>query len=266
MSVNYIQDITDHLSNIKKIMDTNHINIKDITTYNIYKTEFDISKREIDGMTNEDYTITEFSLIKPLSSSIINTNEYEWGLDEEYVEEYVNNQNYKDILIKNIDKETVKTDEVDIEVKIEITSSPKQKNDNNTFTKKNYNHKKKYNNSSKESQEKYDKCIVDNVNEYKKMLSQYMRPCKYGEKCNYKKCGFLHFPKSSECEYVYTGEICPNEFNGRCEKIHQKRCKRNLDCNKKNCAFKHVDMMPNDKAKTKYMDTMDEYIKRLESN
>jgi hypothetical protein len=107
--------------------------------------------------------------------------------------------------------------------------------------------------------QKENNIYVDNTEDYVFYLEKNVRPCKFGIKCFRSKCDFMHVLPEAECEMTYLGKICPSI--NICKKIHQKRCKYDMDCNKKDCSFKHSTDMPTPEAQDEYIKTMEQYLK-----
>lgn len=99
---------------------------------------------------------------------------------------------------------------------------------------------------------------VDNTEEYVYNLEKNIRPCKFGIRCSRLRCDFMHVFPEAECEITYTGGIC--DHIGSCTKIHQKRCKYDLECNKKDCSFKHSSDMPTIETQVEYIKNMERYL------
>jgi hypothetical protein len=99
---------------------------------------------------------------------------------------------------------------------------------------------------------------VDKTEDYVFYLERNVRPCKFGINCFRVKCDFMHVFPEAECEVTYTGKICGNI--NTCDKIHQKRCKYDLECNKKDCSFKHSTDMPTPESQAEYVKNMKKYL------
>jgi len=140
-----------------------------------------------------------------------------------------------------------------------VVTKPVVKRELKVYTKSKY---KKNNYKHKKTPEEIEdiiknRCNINSVSEYVDCLRNSMKPCKFTYSCTKPNCDFAHINPDAECEYTYTGELCPDVRN--CKMIHQKRCLHDLDCSNRYCSFKHSSNMPTPEAQQMYIDTMTNY-------
>lgn len=249
--VTQFQDKKIHFEYLLNVMKTNQIQIKDLIQYvnitedkieNPFSIKSEESKEEIKEVKEKVQTEeVKKENKKPMFKLIPSFNDDmggEWGLDCLDEEEY-NNITYLDKVKENIKIEEPKKEEIKKE-------EPKKKNSKPT------------------KQKKLTKEIINNrknvtsVEEYVECLKNHIVPCTNGYNCTRKVCHFAHLAPEVECEYTYTGELCPDPRH--CGKVHQKRCTKGEKCESQNCSYKHPKDMPTEEAKKRYYETMEKYM------
>lgn len=132
-----------------------------------------------------------------------------------------------------------------------------KKKENTKYEKKEYNYSKQYKKNKLTQEIINNRININSVEEYIDCLKNNKKPCKFGYNCTKKRCNYVHINKDAECDYTYTGKLCPDVRS--CGKIHQKRCVYDIDCINNSCSYKHSSDMPTSDAKQAYIDSMIDY-------
>jgi len=284
-----------HFEYIISIMKTNDIQIKDLTEYLLYQNnnknilenpfkkmevqdikfgEIDLKEEEIEeemeevmeeiekekGPFNKITKITTEDTIKKSKTIFGNFKGKSWADDDSDNEDIINikvkpssRENYDED--KNVSYlEKLNSNIVEDQEFTKVGKKVKQ--NTKKYTKPKFTKTNKY--KSKLTEDIINnRCNINSVTEYIDCLKNNMKPCKFGYKCTKKNCNFAHINTDAECDYTYTGVLCPDVRS--CNKIHQKRCIYDMDCNNNYCSFKHSSDMPTAETQQAYIDSMANY-------